>query len=129
MFMLRNATTNIAALARMLLSAGCNFNPFGPEIGSALAFCYGTVTGRVTDAQTGQVIAGAQVSGPGKYSSVTATTDGNGQYRLSNVRGGRVDTVYADAADYTRQARVVSVPVPELPQTAAADFALSLGQH
>src|SRR2546426_10611823 len=115
----RNATANIAALVGTLLNAGCKLD-LGPDIGCVFAFCSGTVIGRVTDAATGQVIPGAQVSGPGHYSSVSATTDANGQYRLDVWA--HVDTLYADAADHARHARVVSVP-PD--RTVTADFGLS----
>src|SRR2546425_247950 len=97
----RNATANIAALVGTLLNAGCKLD-LGPDIGCVFAFCSGTVIGRVTDAATGQVIPGAQVSGPGHYSSVSATTDANGQYRLDVWA--HVDTLYADAADHARRA-------------------------
>src|SRR3989442_1833446 len=116
----RNATANIAALVGTLLNAGCKLD-LGPDIGCVFAFCSGTVIGRVTDAATGQVIPGAQVSGPGHYSSVSATTDANGQYRLDV--SAHVDTLYADAADHARHARVVSVP-PD--RTVTADVGLSL---
>src|SRR2546428_10503760 len=115
----RNATANIAALVGTLLNAGCKLD-LGPDIGCVFAFCSGTVVGGVTDAETGQVIPGAQVSGPGHYSSVSATTDANGQYRLDVWA--HVDTLYADAADHARHARVVSVP-PD--RTVTADFGLS----
>src|SRR2546427_11495813 len=115
----RNATANIAALVGTLLNAGCKLD-LGPDIGCVFAFCPGTGIGRVTDAATGQVIPGAQVSGPGHYSSVSATTDANGQYRLDVWA--HVDTLYADAADHARHARVESVP-PD--RTVTADFGLS----
>lgn len=118
MFKSRNATTTIAALAGVLLSAGCKLD-LGPAFGCIFAFCSGTVTGQVTDATTGHVIAGAQVSGPGHYSAVYATTDANGQYRLSVWV--HVDTLYADAPAYTGQTRVVSVAFDK---TVTANFAL-----
>src|SRR2546426_7024853 len=115
----RNATANIAALVGTLLNAGCKLD-LGPDIGCVFAFCSGTVIGRVTDAATGRVIRGANVSGPGHSSAVSAPTDANGQYRLDVWA--HVDTLYADAADHARHARVVSVP-PD--RTVTADFGLS----
>ncbi len=77
----------------------------------------GTIAGKVTNAATGAVIAGATVSD----GAASATTDATGAYTLANVAPGSY-TVSASASGYAAASQSVSVTSG---QTATANFALS----
>lgn len=78
----------------------------------------GAITGTVTNAGTGGAISGATVS----YSGGSTTTNGSGQYTLSNVAPATY-TVTASASGYTSQSQSVTVASG---QTATATFGLRL---
>ncbi len=78
----------------------------------------GAITGTVTSAASGSPIGGATVS----YSGGSTTTNGSGQYTLSNVAPGTY-SVSASAAGYSSQSQSVTVGSG---QTATANFALRL---
>jgi len=86
-----------------------------PPPGSGFA----TVTGTVLDAQTGAPIAGALVSI--QFTALTAVTDVNGAYSISNVPSG-TQTVQASASGY--QSASTSVIVPSS-GSVTVNFALS----
>lgn len=65
----------------------------------------GSVTGQVTNAQTGAAIGGATVTGPGGAST---TTDADGFYALSSVPTGS-QTLTASAPGFLSQNRVVTL--------------------
>jgi TonB-linked SusC/RagA family outer membrane protein len=88
----------------------------GLSAGSAAA--QQSVSGRVTDAQTGQPIAAAQVSLVG--TNIAALTSSDGRYTLRNVPPGTM-TVRVLSIGYSDQSRAVSVAAG---QTVAADFEL-----
>ena len=64
----------------------------------------GNIAGTVTDASTGDPIAGATVTADGN----SATTDANGAYTINNVSPGDY-TVTASAAKYVEQSKTVTV--------------------
>jgi acid phosphatase len=64
----------------------------------------GVISGQVTDSSTGAALAGATVG----YSGGSVTTDGSGNYTLSNVAPGTY-TVTASAAGHTSRSSMVSV--------------------
>jgi acid phosphatase len=64
----------------------------------------GTITGRITSNATGAALSGASVS----YSGGSTTTDGSGNYTLSNVPTGSVN-VTASMTGFTSQTASVSV--------------------
>ncbi|MBV8363639.1 MAG: carboxypeptidase-like regulatory domain-containing protein [Candidatus Eremiobacteraeota bacterium] len=66
---------------------------------------YGNVTGRVLDAKTNQPISGALIS---VGSTVTATTDAQGGFTLTQVPAG-TQTVTVSAAGYTTSTQTASV--------------------
>jgi thermitase len=76
----------------------------------------GSISGTVTDAQTGKAIAGATVSDGARG----ATTDASGTYALGNVPAGSY-TVTASASGYGSASRGVSVTAG---QTVSGSFAL-----
>jgi len=84
----------------------------------ALSANPGTITGTVTDATTGLAISGATVS----YSGGSTTSNGSGQYMLSNVAPGTY-TVTAGASAYASQSQSVTVGAG---QTVTANFGLRL---
>jgi TonB-linked SusC/RagA family outer membrane protein len=79
----------------------------------------GTIAGRVTDARSGQAAAGATVEVAG--TTLAATADDEGRYRVANVPAGR-HTISARRIGYSlsRQSVVVGTGAQ-----ATADFALS----
>jgi hypothetical protein len=77
----------------------------------------GTITGTVTDAVTGQPVAGAAVS----YTNGSARTDAGGQYTLAQVPAGQL-TLSTSATGYDSQSQTVTV-TPDSSTT--QDFALS----
>ncbi|MDA8164554.1 MAG: carboxypeptidase-like regulatory domain-containing protein [Desulfobacteraceae bacterium] len=64
----------------------------------------GTVTGVVTDINTGAAISGATIT----YGRTTATTNSSGAYSISIAAGN--DALYASATNYLKTSMMVSVP-------------------
>jgi len=120
----RMLTLGVSALAVASL-AGCYGLPVGPRIslrGPA------TVSGQVTDAETGAAVAGAAVIVEGAGALQVARTDGHGRYRLQVVWT-REDE--AGAAGARLEARVVAegyrmreVPLRIAPGTLARDLTI-----
>jgi acid phosphatase len=77
----------------------------------------GTITGRVTNSATSAALAGATVT----YGGGSATTDGSGNYTLSNVPAGNVG-VTASMNGFTSQTATVSVTAGA---TSTQNFALT----
>jgi len=74
----------------------------------ALPLLPGSISGQVTDATTGTAIGGAIVSYTVTGTTVSATTNGNGNYNLTNVPPGTY-TLTASAAGYISQSQAVTV--------------------
>lgn len=91
------------------LLAGCSSG--GSDIIAAIR----AISGRVTNASTGNAIAGATVSGHGR----SATTDASGNYTLTNLPDTGTLTLSASAAGFDTAA----VDITSTTQT-AQDFAL-----
>jgi TonB-dependent siderophore receptor len=107
-----DAITVAAALTDVLIDADVDivFSQTGraalvPRVGSA-ALANGSVRGRVTDARTGQAIAGASVSLQG--SAGHATSDDNGRYRIADVAPGTY-TLAVSRIGYARVSQAVTV--------------------
>jgi len=79
---------------------------------------FGNIAGTVTDASTGDPIAGTTVTAEGN----SATTDANGTYTINNVPLG-THTVTASAAKYVEQSKTVTVAAGT---TTHLDFELTL---
>ncbi|RMH66915.1 MAG: SusC/RagA family TonB-linked outer membrane protein [Bacteroidetes bacterium] len=89
-------------------------------LGTALsAAAQGTISGTVRDANTGEVIIGAQVVLPA--SNIGAVTDIDGNYTIANVPAGTYD-IQARYIGYRSQTKQVTVTSGE---TATVDFALA----
>jgi outer membrane receptor protein involved in Fe transport len=116
------AITTAAALTDVLLDAGVDV-VFKADGSAALVrrpppAQNGSISGRVTDAKTSAAIPGATVVIDG--TSLSATSDNDGRYRLTEVHAG----TYSVRARYIGYApRAVSVTV-SADQEATADFAL-----
>jgi subtilisin family serine protease len=104
------AASSSAGTPNLLLYVGAAAPPPQPVTG--------TIAGRVTDAQTGQGIAGASVS---LDTNVSTTTDATGHYSLTQVTPG-TRTVTATASGYQSGTMEVSVTAGEI---AVADLALA----
>ena len=78
----------------------------------------GSISGEVTDAETGEGIANATVAGDG----LSATTDAEGEYTIEDVEEGSYDLV-ASAEGY-EDSDPVTVPVGEGEDVTDVDFAL-----
>ena len=119
-----DAITVAAALTDVLIDADVDvvFSQTGraalvPRVGST-ALPNGSVRGRVTDARTGQAIAGASVSLQG--SAGHATSDDNGRYRIVDVAPGTY-TLAVSRIGYARVSQAVTVGAGE---EATVDVAL-----
>ena len=119
-----DAITVAAALTDVLIDADVDvvFSQTGraalvPRVGGA-ALPNGSVHGRVTDARTGQAIAGASVSLQG--SAGHATSDDNGRYRIVDVAPGTY-TLAVSRIGYARVSQAVTVGAGE---EATVDVAL-----
>jgi len=114
--------TVAAALTDVLIDAAVDvvFNRGGRAalVPRARAGADGTVRGQVTDARTGQGIAGAAITLEGTV--LRATTGENGQYRITAVLPGTY-VVAASRIGYARQTQSVTVGSGA---EATADFAL-----
>ena len=93
------------------------------QAGVNFTFTTGTVSGLLTDAETGQPLAGAQVSYSGAISGVIAT-DAQGRYTLTRAFGRTVDLtlVASDMPDYINS----SPGTVSMPGEAVKDFALAV---
>jgi outer membrane receptor protein involved in Fe transport len=117
--------TVAAALTAVLVDAGVDvvFNESGRAASLVPQTRYralesGAIRGRVTDAKTGQPIAGASVALEG--TGWRATTDDNGQYRILGVAAGTY-TLRASRIGFALQTQAVTVGEG---REVTADFAL-----